>query len=88
LFVAEGSDAFIEKKKDSETWKKLSRVHLIEGVAVVALLANTDYTLRAYFNLEEAEVGQFRIRVQYFTKLNPPADATPLVDFSNIFIIE
>jgi hypothetical protein len=65
LFVATGSDAFLDRAVSSE-WVPVERATLIEGVKVVALTPGSTYTLMTYF-LGGNTTGTFRLRVQYMT---------------------
>jgi hypothetical protein len=89
LAVAEGSGASIERFNPDGTWSAMPRDLLIEGTRFVALRTRKSYRLTAeplYF-WDGDETGQFRIKVEYFDRIDPSPDVSPKVDYSNVFTI-
>ncbi len=88
LHVAEGSHGHIEQWQASDSWHELPRGILIEGVRFVALRPQQSHRLLAHlYSLQGNETGEFRLRVEYFDRIDPPEGATPRRDYSNVFAI-
>ena len=88
LFVAEGSNGFIEKFELDGSWRFMPRGVLIEGTRFVELRPEKSYRLFTYLPWQEKETGNFRIKLEYYHQIDPPPDANPLIDYSNIFSIK
>ena len=63
LYVANGSDAYLERSESAE-WVAAERATLIEGVGVVVLRPGGSYLLMAYVTGPRI-TGVFRLRVEY-----------------------
>lgn len=88
LHIAAGAHGHIEQWQQSPGWREMPRSHLIEGVRYVVLAPKRSYQLHAdLFQWQGEEVGEFRLRVEYFARVDPPDSATPRVDISNVFVI-
>ncbi len=88
LHVAEGSHGHLEQRKTSDSWRELPRGILIEGVRFVALAPQQSYRLLVHlYSLQGNEAGAFRIRVEYFDRIDPPEGETAKTDYSNVFAI-
>jgi hypothetical protein len=88
LFVAEGSTGYIERLNSDGSWSAMPRGILIEGVRFVALRPQQTYRLSAsLYAWHGNETGQFRIKVEYFDRIDPPPATSPMVDYSNVFTI-
>jgi len=88
LFIAEGSDGFIEKYAADGSWVAMPRGLLIEGVRAVALRPGEKYSLTAsLYPWQGNETGFFRIKVVHFDSLDPVAGKIRMVDYSHVFSI-
>ncbi len=88
LFVAEGTGGFIERNESDGSWRAMPRSLLIEGTRFIALRPQKTYRLLAYLGSWQGnETGQFRIKIEYFDRSDPPAGTTPKVDYSHAFAI-
>ncbi|MGH7449811.1 MAG: hypothetical protein ACRENG_00545 [bacterium] len=88
LFVAEGSGGFVERDESEGSWRAMPRSMLFEGTRFVALRPQKTYRLLAYLGLWRGnETGQFRIKVEYFDRNDPPQGTNPKVDYSYAFTI-
>jgi hypothetical protein len=88
LFIAEGSGGSIERYGSEGTWRVMPRSLLVEGTRFVTLRPQKAYRLQAYLGSWRGdEVGQFRIKVEYFERNEPPPGTTPKVDYSHAFTI-
>jgi hypothetical protein len=88
LFVAEGTGGFIERNKSDDSWRAMPRGMLIEGTRFVALRPQKSYRLLAYLGSWQGnETGQFRIKIEYFDRNDPPPGTAPKVDYSHAFTI-
>jgi hypothetical protein len=66
----------------------MPRSMLIEGTRFAALRPQKTYRLLAHLGLWQGnETGQFRIKVEYFDRNDPPAGTTAKVDYSYAFTI-
>jgi hypothetical protein len=84
LYIAEGSDAFVEQWVSPSSWRTLDRALFFEGVRTVLLRPHATYTLQG-LALGPASTGVFQLRVQYLDRIDgPPAHQ----DFSNTFVIK
>jgi len=89
LFIADGTNGFIEKFNPNGSWSAMPRDLLIEGTRFVALRPQKNYQLKAaplYFWRGD-EIGQFRIKVEYFDRIDPSPEISPKMDYSNVFTI-
>lgn len=88
LFIAEGAGGHIEKFNPDSSWIPMPRGLLFEGTGFVALRPQKSYRLTAplYFWSGD-EVGQFRIKVEYFDRIDPSPETSPKMDYSNVFTI-
>ncbi len=88
LHVAYGSHGHLEQWQAPNSWRELPSGILIEGVRFVALRPQQSHRLLVHlYSLQGNETGQFRVRVDYFERIDPPEGATPQVDYSNVFTI-
>ncbi|MCI0696172.1 hypothetical protein L0337_29740 [candidate division KSB1 bacterium] len=88
LFVAEGTGGFIELNESEGSWRAMPRSLLFEGTRFVALRPQKTYRLLADLGAWRGnETGQFRIKVEYFDRNDPPPGTTPKVDYSHAFTI-
>lgn len=88
LHVAHGSNGHLEQWQTGDSWRELPAGVLIEGVRFVVLQPQQSYHLLAHlYSLQGNEIGAFRIRIEYFDRIDPPEGATPRVDYSNVFSI-
>ncbi len=88
LHVAHGSHGHIEQWQAASSWRELPPSILIEGVRFVALRPRQSHRLLAHlYSSQGNETGQFRLRVEYFDRIDPPEGATPKMDYSNVFTI-
>jgi hypothetical protein len=67
LFVANGSDASLEREQGSENWVAVSGVQLIEGLKIVSLQPGKSYDLIA--QTSAATAGRYRIVIAYRNSL-------------------
>lgn len=87
LFVAEGSDGFIEMRQPGGEWIARSRGVMIEGVRVVALRPSRRYNLTAYLRWQNPDTGSFRISVNYYRCIDSVGAGSPLIGISNTFSV-
>jgi hypothetical protein len=92
LWAAEGSHGSVEEW-DGNSWDRLPRAFLIEGVRIVELHPRSTYTLRGHFDSASDRFDRspdrisLRFRVQYFDDAaTSPEQAHQ--DFSNIFVLK
>jgi len=87
LFIAEGSSGSLEHAAPGPTWRPMARGFLVEGVRMVALRPGTTYVLEAVLPGPAPATGTFRLRVDYYPKLEDPPAVVSLTDSSNPFEI-
>lgn len=90
LMIASPSSGFIEKfDKRTNSWKVTHFTSApICGVCFVEIRPSQTYPVSSYLRLIPRKgKGQFRIRIDYFTQLNPSSETVPLKDYSNVFEI-
>ena len=88
LFVAVGSDAYIEKLEPDNAWHEKQRAILIEGVRVGPIRPFKAYRLEAFLQWPVRETGTFRLRVNYYPSTYSIGRSQQLVDYSNYFTIQ
>lgn len=86
LYIALGSHGHIEQWQAGANWREMPRGELIEGVRFVVVESKASYQLHADLHKWQGnESGEFRLRIDYFERSDPPEGATPNVDYSNVF---
>lgn len=85
LYVAEGSDGFLERWVPPSEWKNLDRVWLDEGVGIIEIRPHSIYRLMGLVTGPKTS-GALRLRVQYFGQPEiQPGQAYQ--DYSNVFAV-
>ena len=86
LFMAYGSDGYLENYTNHKTWKDIKLAMKVEGNGLIRILPFQEYNLSAVlYDTTEIE-GVFKLKVNYSKSKNPSFSDT-LVDISNCFII-
>lgn len=88
LFVAEGSDGYIEKLEPDDSWLQKERGILYEGVRAVAIRPTKEYLVQAFVLWPNRDTGKFRIRIDYYHQIDSTKNKPQLVAYSNTFIIQ
>ena len=88
LFVAQGTDGEVEQEQTDGAWHGTPRALLIEGTRVIVLRPRQSYRLLVPLQQWQGdESGRFRIKVEYFDRIDPSPGVLPMVDYSNVFEI-
>ena len=87
LFVAVGSDGYLEISVGNGEWSSLDRTMLIEGVGTAALRPGKQYELLVLLPGADQPTGTFRFKINYSAQQGGTGGQT-LTDYSNTFIIK
>lgn len=87
LYVAEGSDAYIERLEPDNAWHTKQRSYLVEGVRSSAIGPLMTYQLQAFIQWQPPEYGTFKLRVNYYPSADSIGRTQRFVDYSNDFTI-
>ncbi|MCH7574153.1 MAG: hypothetical protein IIA59_03420 [Candidatus Marinimicrobia bacterium] len=87
LFVAEGSDGYLEFRSGDGEWNSLERVMLFNGVAAIILRPGKQYELLAFLSGPDQPTGTFRFKINYSTQQGGTGGQT-FTDYSNTFVIK
>ena len=87
LFVAKGSDGYLEISIGYGAWSSLERTMLIEGVGTVILRPGKQYELLVLLPGTDQPTGTFRFKINYSTQ-NGGTGGQTFTDYSNTFVIK
>lgn len=86
IYIAGNTQAFVEMfNSDDIVWKTIFRSFLIEGSRFVSIKPAKMYYLHGCIPHNEKYVGKYRIKINYYNKIEPTAKDTLFEDYSNIF---
>jgi len=72
---------------NNNTWESVICSFLIEGSKIVSIRPNKTYYLNGCIPHEDTFIGKFRIRINYYNKIEPTTIDTSFKDYSNTFTI-
>ena len=89
LLLADNSDGCIEKYDESNnTWHQTNILAvLIEGSRIIRIKPSEQYSVYGHLliNRDKLEIGEYRIRIDYYEEMSPDSNSIPYHEYSNVF---